>query len=740
MQIRRHTKKSLLLAATALSFVPISVSTVIAQNDTTVADTEAGKIQFSADNLSYDQETSNIIATGNVRLEKDGFILEAQEVRYNEKTGVAEAIGAVKLSTPNGDILYAPHMMVDNALKDALIEDLRLILADGAQVRAAKGVRDDASGVMSLDRIVYSPCKVCADGSGKKPLWQIRAVKVVHDKEKHRLIYDDAVLEVFGVPVFWTPYFSHPDPTVDKASGLLPLNIQTTKNLGFYVGLPYYWVIDDSKDLTVTPVFTTKEGFVLQSEYRQHLRSGKYSLGGSVTYTDERDTLNMLTGDHEFRGHVESEGQFGHGPKWRSTYQLNWASDDTYLRRYDISDADTLTSEYKLEGFLGQSYFSARTMAFQGLRKEDIAGLTAFALPLIDAEYVPNYKPFGGTLNFRGNALALHRTAGLDTQRVSLSASWERRWITPKGFIVDANAFARSDAYNLNDADKPDTEAFAGTFGSSGGSDWRNLARLTTSISWPLVKYSGSGTQTLEPIVEITVSPRKGTPDNIVNEDSRAFELNALNLFSADRTSGFDLWEEGSRMTYGMRWRYEGTDLTTDILIGQTWRITGEDVVLADGIGLEGDISNLVGRTTVTYKNWLDVEHRYRLNEKTFAALRNEIDVTLGDDTRFIRIGYLKLNRDLDIINREDREEIRASAFYKINREWNLNGTFTRRLKGAVIDGVDEGNGNIEYSFGVGYQNECIELGLKLRRTYTEDRDIEPGTSILFRLKLMNLG
>jgi len=727
-------RKHFLLAASALSVCHFQAIA------TEPAKEQAEQIEFEADQLSYDAETREITATGHVRLEKDSYILEAASVTYNERTGVAEANGAVTLTTPNGDKLLAPHMVLENTLKDALIEDLRLLMADGAQVRAAKGIRDSNTDTMSLERAVYSPCKVCADGSEDKPLWQIKAVKIVHDKEKRRLIYDDAMLEVFGVPVFWTPYFSHPDPTVDKASGLLPLTVKTTKNLGFYVGLPYYWVIDDSKDLTVTPTFTTKEGLLLQTEYRQHVGTGEFSIGGSITRAKERDNNNILTGNKEFRGHVESKGQFAHSQKWRSTYQLNWASDDTYLRRYDISDADTLVSEYKLEGFYDRSYISARTIAFQGLRVEDISGLTAFALPLIDVEYVSKLKPLGGTVSLRGNALALHRTDGLDTQRVSISANWQRRWITPKGFILDADALIRSDAYNLNDANKPDDIAFAGTFGSSGGTEWRNLARLTSTVSWPLVKYSGNSTHTIEPIMELTVSPRRGTPDNLVNEDSRAFELNDLNLFSPDRASGFDLWEEGSRMTYGIRWRYEGQEITTDVLVGQTWRISGNNVVFAQGAGLEGDLSDFVGRTSITYKNWLDFEHRYRINENSFKFLRNEFDVTFGDSSRYIRLGYLKLDRGLNILNREDREELRATGFYRIDKNWNLDGSFSRRLKGAVIDGIDEGKGNLEYSFGVSYQNECIELGVKLRQTYTEDRDIEPGTSILFRLKLMNLG
>lgn len=740
-RLTRSAHWAFLLASTALAPAAICCQHVQAQdNRPSVAQTDDQRVELEADQLTYDPETGEIRAIGNVLLVRAGYSLKAGEVYYSETTGEARAVGAVELTTPSGDRIIAPQINLENELKDALVDNIRLIMADGAQAVAASGERIEDTGRTTLRRASYSPCKVCTDGSGKQPLWQLKAVRVVHDKGKRRLYYKDAFLEILGVPVFWTPFFSHPDPTVDRASGLLPLDIQTSRNLGFVAGIPYYHVFNDSIDATFTPVYTSREGFVLKAQYRQHLGFGQFELDGSITRADRRDFNNALIGGKETRGHISAAGEFRHSPNWRSRVNINYASDDTYLGRYEISNTDTLVSEYLLEGFYGASYVSTRALAFQGLRLEDIAGKTAFALPLIDAEFVPKFKPFGGTVSLRGNALALHRTDGLDTRRLSLIANWQRRWITPKGFVLDVDALVRSDVYNLDAPDQPDDLAFAGSFGGTSGSEWRNLARLTGTLSWPLVNYSGDGTHTLEPIAEISVSPRRGTPDSIVNEDSRAFELSDANLFSADRTTGFDLWEEGSRATFGMRWRYEGGDISTDVLIGQSWRISGQDIVLADGIGLEGEFSDIVGRVAINYDGWVDLEHRFRLDDKSLAVRRNDVDVTFGDDSKSLRVGYTRLNRNLSFINREDREEIRVSGFYRVDTNWKLTGTWTRRLTGAQSATLVEDAGAVQYSVGIEYENECIELGLRLRETFTRDRDVEPGTSIMFRLKLTNLG
>ncbi|TNE61995.1 MAG: LPS-assembly protein LptD [Alphaproteobacteria bacterium] len=727
-----------LCLGTALSAPSIAVQ---AQEDDRIT-LDGNKVELAADQLSYDANTGEIVAIGRVRLDHEGYVLEAGEVRYNEKTGHAEASGAVELVTPNGERIFSPRVVLDDNLTKAFVDDIRLLLQDGAQVRAISGERD--GDTTTLDHAVYSPCEVCQkDGGTKEPLWQLKAVRVVHDREKRRLYYKNASLEVFGVPILWTPYFSHPDPTVEKASGFLPLDIQTSKDLGLVVGVPYYHVFNDSQDATITPILTTKEGFVVAGEYRQALRAGEYTADGSITYADERDSSNMLTGGHEFRGHVRSNGEFNHSSRWRSTYQVAWASDDTYLRRYNFSNADSLMSEYKLEGFYGASYISARTMAFQGLRQEDIAGKTAFALPLIDAEYVAPFKPLGGTFKLGGNALALHRTDGLDTQRVSASANWQKRYITSLGFVVDVDGLARVDAYNLDELDKPDDAAFTGSYdgtSDTSASEIRTLTRLSTTVTWPLVKMTGTGTHMIEPIVEVTVSPARASATDVVNEDSRAFELTDLNLFSAERAAGYDLWEDGTRLTYGVRWRYDGENLRSRIMVGQSWRITGSDLVFADGAGLEGDFSDLVGRTEIYYKDWLEFEHRYRLDDTSFDIRHNEVNLKLGTAKRGILLGYFKLDRDLNFINREDREEIRGNAYISVDDNWRFDGGITHRLTGAVIGGVSEGAGGVGYNIGVTYANECIELGLRLKKSFTEDRDIEPGTSILFRLKLKNLG
>lgn len=724
MLFNHHQRLSVIFAAALLGFSTLTSSESVAQDNVVSVD----DIEFAADRVIYDPEKGEYSALGNVELRKDGFSLIAGEISYNEKTGVVEAFGAVILTNPEGHQLIAPRITVSNSLRDAFIEDVRLLLADGGQIAGLDAVRDAEKGLTTLNRAVYSPCEVCEGDPNDVPLWQIKAVKVIHDQNAKRLIYENAYLEVMGLPVMWLPFFSHPDPSVERANGLLPIEIYQLPEMGLVLGLPYYHTFGQNIDMTIKPIINTKENPVLAAEFRHHLGRGQYDINASITYTDERDALNLVTGRNEFRGHFFSKGNYTHSDKWRSSYHINWASDDTYLRRYGFSYEDSLTSDYTLEGFYGRSYISAKTLAFDGLRIEDIRGLTGFAIPLIDAEYIPKYKLFGGTFTAKANALALHRFSGLDTRRLSASAEWQRHMVFTNGFVVEAEALLRGDVYNTDDADRPDDPAFGGT----NGTEARALSHVSANMSYPMIKYGTDSSQMLEPILEMVLAPNVSTSNIISNEDSRAFELNDLNIFSSDRTSGLDLWESGSRLTYGLRYQFEGKDINVSLLAGQSWRRNIRNDLFVPGTGLEDHYSDFVGRFKISYKDWLDISQRFRLDQKTLSFNRNEINATIGPPKVRLHIGYLQLNRQLNFINQEDREEIRADFFYKLNEEWNFQG--------SAIEDLTNGIKGVEYGFGLNYIDECFEFSIQFKERYTKDRDIEPGSSIMFRFKLISLG
>ncbi len=717
---------SVLALATVLVATPLNVQGQDQQDQD-----EEGAIELSAANLVYDQISGDVTARGNVFIERNGYTLEADTVYYNELTGIVRAVGNVRIIDPDGNILLLDEVELTSNLREGFVSNVRFILSDGSRLAARDGQRMIGRQT-TLNFAAFTPCQmVCVRGERvkKNPQWQLKAVRVVHDAEKRRLYYKDAFLELFGVPILYLPYLSHPDPTVERASGFLAPEIAQRRETGVALSLPYYFAISPSMDATLTPILTTKEGLVLAGQFRRRLAIGQIQFDGSGTYVDERDINNVKTGKNDFRGHFFATGEFTHSDVWRSHYQFNIASDDTYLRRYGFSKLDTLTSEFQSEGFYGRSYVSLRSLWFQGLRVEDIQGLTAYALPMIDYSFVGKPDKRGGVIRANVNALALHRSAGMDTRRLSTSSSYSIPYTNDLGQVFRLSANMRFDAYDIRDSSRPDIPVFAGIDGSK----TRFLPHLTGSFRWPFIKIGATQVQTFEPIFSFVVARKGGNPPEISNEDSRTFELTDTNIFSENRFPGIDRFESGSRLNYGGKWSLQGDGMDLALMVGQSFRFNDDITIFPDGTGLSGNFSDFVGRFDIGLGDYIDFAHRFRLDKDTFRVRRNEIDIIFGNGEPFsMTVSYFQLNRNRQAEGIQDTEEIRMSVRYRVRKNWTIFGDITQNLT--------NGRDAIAHGIGVLYRDECIDFSLFWQRSFTQDRDIVPGSSIQFRIRLKHLG
>lgn len=256
--------------------------------------------------------------------------------------------------------------------------------------------------------------------------------------------------ELFGVPIIYMPYFSHSDPEAPRQSGFLVPGVGHSSDIGYFLEVPYYFALDPSYDLVVAPMYTENDGPLLKSEWRQRTESGSYNFEVSGRYGKARNDSGLEVGDDTLQGHVFGEGKFQIDDVWRWGYNAELTSNDTYLKRYDISSLDRLENNIYLEGINGRSYSAVNSWYFQGLRETDDPGTTPLVLPLAEIEYVPDDTVLGGRFTLLGNALYLHRTEGQDTARVSATASWKLPITTDGGHLITLFANVRGDAPTMS--------------------------------------------------------------------------------------------------------------------------------------------------------------------------------------------------------------------------------------------------------------------------------------------------
>lgn len=681
---------------------------------------------ITADEMVYDRGSGVFTARGNVEIRYRDRVLTAATVIYNQDAGQVVASGDVRVTDADGNVMHADHLELTSDFRDGIIKNVLLMFMDGSRLAAIDGTRSGGDR-NTLNRAVYSPCEVCEDEENPTPLWQIKARRIIHKEDEKTIVYKHAVLEFFGIPVLYLPYLSHPDPTVNRRSGFLVPKVGSSSFLGIKTEIPYFFAIAPHRDFTFTPLITTRESISFAGEYRERTKTGRYTLGGSVTRVDERDDDNLKTGAREFRGHVAGEGRFRISDQTSWGFDGAWTSDDTYLRRWGISSAETLTSRLFIEHSSGRNTLSASAYTFQGLRIEDDAGLTPFVLPWIEHHFDSQPGWLGSHFSIDSSVLALTRPDGSDTQRLSVATTWELPMISRFGTVTRFIAHVRGDVYRTNGFHLP------------GGPDERLETDVTGrgvsqfAIDWrlPLVRRGRRWTQVIEPIVVIVASPDSGNPEAIPNEDSQSFQFDDSNIFSLNRFAGLDRWDGGSRVSYGVRYTARAPGgLAAEILGGQSYRFNGRTPLPA-AAGLDERRSDYVARIKLSFADYFEYYHRVRLDNDNFAVRRHEVDVVVGPRAIKLNLGFLETdNGDLDPLN-PDRREIKAGARVRFSDRWSASGRYIRNL----LERQD-----ITAEGGLFYLDDCIEFGVTVRRNFTEDRDLTPSTSVIIRLVLKHLG
>ena len=697
------------------------------------------QIDFAANSIEYQGDTEVVTAIGDVRMVREGNRVRADRVVWNRKTGEVRASGNVRIVNPGGDTAYGDSVALKDTLKDGMIDNMLIVLIDGSRISARRGV--ESNDISTFDNAAYSPCPVInSKGCPKNPSWKLSAVKIIYDPVRKRLQFKGARLDMFGVPIALLPGFSMLTGHEGGGGFLIP-DIQYNSTNGAEISIPYYLRISPNRDLTIRPRFFSSAQPAVDATYRVLTSDGAYRISGFATYSGRliTGTNTIATGTSEFRGYLDASGRFQLDPLWSLSGSIRRATDRTLLRRYDISYDDRLRSTLSLDRVDRDSYFSLSSWAVQSLRDGVVQGSIPIALPEVD--YRRRFTdPFvGGRVELQFNALALGRTAGQDTQRSFAGARWDLRRLTNMGQEVILTAYGRADLYHSTGNDLTTTVAYRGDPGWQA----RAIGALAAEIRWPLVGVLWGGTQQLTPRLQIVASPPTSNL-NIPNEDARAVDLEDSNLFALNRFPGYDRWEDGARVTYGFDWNFDAPRFSIATTVGQSYRLTASPILFPNGTGLSDRLSDVVGRTTVRYRDVFSLTHRYRLDKDSFALRRNEIDATIGNDRTYALIGYLRLNRNIgpQLEDLRDHEEVRLGGRVQLTHFVSVFGSATVNLTNATEDPLSLANGYqpVRHRLGIAYTDDCLDMGITWRRDYGRSGDSQRGDSFLLRLAFRGLG
>ncbi len=689
---------------------------------------EHEKVDLIADELTYDQNQNIVSAIGSVELVQAGRILRADEISYDIDQDKISAIGNVVLNETTGEVIFADEVQLENQMKDGFVKSIKATLTDGARFTAVDGRRVNGVKVV-MRRASYTACEVCKSDPNRVPLWQIKAAKVVHDSEQKRIFYSDARFEILGVPVFYTPYFTHPDGSIKRKSGLLIPDLGYDSTIGASYHQEYYWDLAPNRDATLGAVLYSKEAPLLLGEYRHRFKEASLQVRGGTTYSERIDDSNgeEIIVDAEMRGHIELDALWDINDKWRAGADIFAVSDDQYLNQYDLSTEDVLENKLYVERFDDRDYTSITAYSFQDLRVGDEQEDQPNILPELYSNFVgkPN-SLLGGRWSMTGSALGLQREGSeQDVARVSLGAGWQRRFIT-QGLVTQIDLDTRGDFYETRDVDTATATDIDETVS-------RGFVRGNIQTSYPLKKELEKAQMVIEPIVAITSTTDVDNDDVVVNEDSQDAVVDALTLFSANRFPGYDRVEDRTHVSYGVKsGLYGHNGYNGRVFFGQSYRID-DDNPFAEGSGLSERESDFVGQVSTYLGDKLSLNYSIQLANDTLSSRRHEIDGAskIGRVQVGGRYFYAAPLEGTEFTTA--REQVGSSLRYDFDNDWYVNGALQYDLS-------EEDDGLRQALYGFGYNGQCLDFAFVGERRLTRDSSGDSDTTFKVRLGLKNLG
>ncbi len=728
-----RTSSALVLTAslTLCGVAGLSIAHARAQGFDTKHETPL-PVDFAADSLVHDEERQLIVADGNVEFVQGNRIVRADRVVYTLRDNGVYAEGHVVMNDEDGSVYFADRLTFTKDLREGYIANLRTVLADGSRFRAAEGERTSGRTIV-MKSASYTPCEPCKTDPSRAPAWAIRAEEVVHDQEKRQIQYQNAHFEFGGIPLIWVPYFSHPDGTLDRKSGFLSPRLGWDSELGAQISNAYYWSIAPDKDATLGIMALSNEAPVLFGEWRRRWQTAELTLNGSTTYSSrpDREAGEEVTRDEEIRGHVFAEGLWDISRTWRAGLNLELTSDNQYLKQYDISGEDVLENEIYAERLSGRNYTAGRLLAFQDVRVREERIEQVDVLPEIEMHFMGDPdETLGGRWAFDMSALNLRKEGNdQDVARMISRASWARRFLSDYGFSVNTEMSVRGDYYYVTDSDY----TTSGLTNDENVSETRWIPRWHTVAAYPLIKPVSGGQAVIEPLVALTLAPNIDVEEDIPNEDSQDVQIDASNLFEADRFPGEDLIEDQSRATYGLRGGIHGYGGSrVEAFLGQSYRFSSSDNPFPRGSGLDRQSSDIVGQVSALVGDRFSLDYRFQLDNEDLSNERDEVSLYAEVWKLDLSADYLYARglegTDID----ESREQVKGRIDYHFVPDWTL------RI-GATQD-LGENPGLREAELGLVYDGQCLDFEIEAERSLADESSGDSGTEIMFRIGFKNLG
>ncbi len=649
------------------------------------------KIKIIADEIQVLEDEDIIEATGNaIAIDKNGSKLKSDKMIYTEKKSEINAIGNVIFNDLEGNTFFFDELISDDSINNLRGKNIRARLDDNSRITGSSF--NKKNNISSLENAEYTPC-VESDYLIKNcPGWKLKSKRIFQNSDSKTIHYDHARIHLFNIPVFYLPYFSHPDPSVKKRSGLLMPTAETDQNLGDTFSIPVFYNIKSNLDLTFTPTFQSKSNNFYSINYRQLNDLGKINIDASLDDNDD----NSGTSNHFFLD-SQIDNSYGNLDAFIQT-----SNDDTYMRKNKINKLTVLKSGLSFNQSNNNKYISLEAIGYKHLAIQNSEQWEYVYPRLIYNIDSLNNEFFDGNVSLNNQFDYSKSLNDSYTTLASSQLNWHDNLISKKnGLVFENRANLRIVSISIDNKSTKDTDNI------------RFYPQINSIISYPLIRSSKEITQTLSPVIMPILAPYNNYTD--------AQSISSSNLFSSNRATSIKEWESGPRVNYGVDWFIENNnDTNLKLTLGQSYRINKNKSDTSQ------EISDYFLSSNASIKN------NYLNNSIVFD--RNDIDVKSISMNTYTELYDLKLRLDYDYTSGKYATSNEQVA---IGGEYNFEDNFFLRFTGTKD--IDT-NKNIGYQYGILYEDNCLGIDFNYYRDLTIDRDIKESDGYSFTIVLKPFG
>ena len=663
---------------------------------------------YSDKKINFYNETKNIFLS----LKKFSYSISNQELKGEDVILIRD------YKNPLNEKYFLASAFIDLKNDSFLTEEISIELKKDIfgnknnDPRLVGVSSSNKNGITTINKGKFTSCKKDENCTP----WSIQAKKIVHNKEKKKITYDNAVLKIYDVPVLYFPKFFHPDPTVKRQSGFLAPRFNNSSVLGTSVKVPYYLVLVDNKDITLSPTLFTKNSQMLQTEYRQvnsnSTLTTDFNFVNGYKSKNQNDKNTLVHFFSKYRSNLNLEA-FNSSTLALDFYTVN---NNSYLKVFDKNlsssnlkpqNPDVLPSRIKLELDHSDFNFTTGFASFENLKKDKSDSF----------EYVLPYYNFStqlsnsntGLLNFISVGENILKDTNNLRSRMINDFNYETfDSISDNGFKNNMNFTIKNLITSGNSNNEHDSSP-----------EIELMGLIEAQTSFPMIKETANNINYFNPKLSLRFNP-----SNMKNYSADDRKIYNNNLFDLNRLGLFDTLESGQSLTVGFDYKKEKVDDINryfEFDLGKIFRDKNISEI-PESSTINNKESNLIGSITSNMNKYMKFTYDFSVNNNLDELEYNAFGTTISINNFVTSFNYVEENNKIG-----STHIIENNTSYVLSDKYSIKFR-TRRNR--------EINLTEYYDLIYEYKNDCLVAGISYNKTYYNDRELEPSEDFMFTIKL----